>query len=60
MDQSQLADVLTKLRGDGDLLRAACRRGTIVIVEAPETLAMRKQEHAERLLRVGRRQKAAG
>ena len=32
--KAQVADALTKLHGDGDLLRAVCRRAFTVLVEA--------------------------
>ena len=34
--KAQVADALTKLHGDGDLLRAVCRRAFTVLVEAPD------------------------
>ena len=34
--KAQVADALTKLHGDGDLLRAVCRQAFTVLVEAPE------------------------
>ena len=52
--KSQVADTLTKLRGDSDLLRGTCRAGRLVIVEADELLALKKQEKEERLRRLGR------
>ena len=33
--KAQVADALTKLHGDGDLLRAVCRQAFTVLVEAP-------------------------
>ena len=39
-----VADALTKLHGDGDLLRAVCRQAFTVLVEAPEIMAARRQE----------------
>ena len=44
----QLADALTKLHCDGDLLRAVCRQAFTVLVEAPEIIAARRQERRER------------
>ena len=46
--KAQVADTLTKLHGDGDLLRAVCRRAITVLVEAPEIMAARRQERRER------------
>ena len=46
--KAQVADALTKLHGDGDLLRAVCRRAFTVLVEAPEIMAARRQEKRER------------
>ena len=45
---AQVADALTKLHGDGDLLRAVCRQAFTVLVEASETMAARRQEKKER------------
>ena len=42
------ADVLTRLHGDGDLLRTVCRQAFTVLVEAPEVTAARRQEKMER------------
>ena len=42
--KAQVADALTKLHGDGDLLRAVCRQAFTVLVEAPEIMAARRQE----------------
>ena len=44
----QVADALTKLHGDGDLLRVVCRQAFTVLVEAPEIMAARRQERRER------------
>ena len=44
----QVADALTKLHGDGDLLRAVSRQAFTVLVEAPESMAARGQEKKER------------
>ena len=44
----QVADALTKLHGDGDLLRDVCRQAFTVLVEAPEIKAARRQEKKER------------
>ena len=46
--KAQVADALTKLHGDGDLLRAVCRQAFTVSVEAPEIMAARRQEKRER------------
>ena len=46
--KAQVADALTKLHGDGDLLRAVCRQALAVLVEAPEIMAARRQEKRER------------
>ena len=46
--KAQVADVLTKLHGVGDLLRAVCRQAFRVLVEAPENMAARRQEKRER------------
>ena len=46
--KSQVADALTKLQGDGDLLRALRRQAFTVLVEAPEIMAARRQENKER------------
>ena len=46
--KAQVADALTKLHGDGDLLRAVCRQAFTVLVEAPEIMAARRQEKRER------------
>ena len=43
--KAQVADALTKLHGDGDLLRAVCRR---CWSKPPEILAARRQERRER------------
>ena len=45
---SQVADVLTKLHGDGDPLRVVCRQACTVLVEAPENMAARRQGKRER------------
>ena len=39
-----MVDALTKLHGDGDLLRAVCRQAFTVLVEALEIMAARRQE----------------
>ena len=44
----QVADALTKLHGDGDLLRTVCRQAHTVSVEAPEIMAARRQGRRER------------
>ena len=41
---AQVADALTKLHGDGVLLRAVCRQTFAVLVTAPEIMAARRQE----------------
>ena len=46
--KAQLADPLTKSRGDADLLRATCKHGCLVLMEAPETMLLKKQERDER------------
>ena len=46
--KAQVADALTKLHGDGDLLRAVCRQAFTVLDEAPETMAAKRQEKSER------------
>ena len=46
--KAQLADALTKLHGDGDLLRAVCRQAFTVLVEETEIMAARRQEKRER------------
>ena len=46
--KAQVADALTKLHGDGDLLRAVCRQAFTVLVDAPEIMAARSQEKRER------------
>ena len=46
--KAQVADALTKLHGDGDLLRAVRRQAFTVLVEAPENMAARRQEKKER------------
>ena len=42
--KAQVADALTKLHGDGDLLRAVCRQAFTLLVEALEIMAARRQE----------------
>ena len=42
--KAQVADALTKLHCDGDLLRAVCRQAFTVFVEASEIMAARRQE----------------
>ena len=46
--KAQVAGALTKLHSDGDLLRAVCRQAFTVLVEAPEIMAVRRQERRER------------
>ena len=46
--EAQVADALTKLHGDGNLLRTVCRQAFTVLVEAPEIMAARRQERRER------------
>ena len=46
--QSQVADALTKLHGDGDLLRSVCRQAFTMLVEAPDIMTARRQEKRER------------
>ena len=45
--KAQVADALTKLHGDGDLLRAVSRQAFTVLVEAPEIMAARRQQKRE-------------
>ena len=45
--KAQVADALTKLHGDGDLLRAVCHQAFTVLVEAPEIMSARRQEKRE-------------
>ena len=45
--KAQVADALTKLHGDGELLRAVCSQAFTVLVEAPEIMAARRQEKRE-------------
>ena len=44
MERRQVADALTNLHDDGDLLRAVCRQAFTVLVGAPEIMAARRQE----------------
>ena len=46
--KAQVSDALTKLHGDGDLLRAVCRQAFTVLVEAAQIMAARRQEKRER------------
>ena len=46
--KAQVADALTKLHGDGDLLRGVCRQAFTVLAEALEIMAARRQEKKER------------
>ena len=46
--KAQVADALTKLHGDGDLLRAVCRQAFTVLVEAHEIMAATHQEKQNR------------
>ena len=46
--KAQVADALTKLHGDGDLLRAVCCQAFTELVEAPEIMAARRQDRRER------------
>ena len=46
--KAQVADALTKLHGDRDLLRAVRRQAFTMLVEAPEIMAARSQERRER------------
>ena len=52
--EAQVADALTRLHGDGDLLRAVCCQDFTVLVEAPEIMAAGRQEQkkSERAPRV--------
>ena len=45
--KAQVADALTQLHGDGDLLRAVCCQAFTVLVEAPQNMAARRQEKRE-------------
>ena len=45
--KARVADALTELHGDGDLLRAVCRQAFMVFVEVPEIMAGRRQEKRE-------------
>ena len=40
---AQVGDALTKLHGDGDLLRAVCRQAFTVLVEALEIMARKER-----------------
>ena len=51
--KAQLADGLTKMRGDNDLLRAMCKSGTLVLVEEAYTMQLKQQEREERWNRRG-------
>ena len=42
--KAQVADALTKLHGDGDLLRIVCRQACTVLVEVFGIMAARRQE----------------
>ena len=46
--KAQVSDSLTKLHGDGDLLRDVCRQAFTLLVAAPEIMAARRQEMNER------------
>ena len=46
--KAQVADALTKLHGDGGLLRVVCRQAFTVLVEALGIMAARRQERRER------------
>ena len=46
--KAKVADALTKLHGDGDLLRAVRRQAFTMLVEAPEIMAARRQEKRQR------------
>ena len=46
--KAQVANALTKLHGDGDLLRAVCGQAFTELVEAPEIMSARRQERRER------------
>ena len=41
--KAQVADALTKLHGDGDLLGAVRRQAFTALVETPEIMAARRQ-----------------
>ena len=51
--KAQLADTLSKARGDSDLLRSVLRSGKLVIVDEPTAMEMKKQERTERMQRRG-------
>ena len=44
--KAQVADALTKLHGDGDLLRSVCRQAFTVLDEAPEIMAASKKNES--------------
>ena len=46
--KAQVADALTRLHGNGDLLRAVCRQAFTELVEAPEIMTARRQERRRR------------
>ena len=55
--KAQLADTLSKSRGDSDMLRAVLRSGKLVIVDEPTAMEMKRQERVERQHRRGGRSK---
>ena len=46
--KAQVADALTRLHGNGDLLRAVCRQAFTELVEATEIMTARRQERRGR------------
>ena len=60
--KAKIANVLTKLHGEGYLLRAVCRQASTLFVETPEIIAARHQERkeCERVPRVKSPLKIAG
>ena len=46
--KAQLADGLTRLHGNGDLLRAVCQQAFTELVEAPKIMTASRQEKGER------------
>ena len=47
--KAQVADALTKLHGDGDLLRVVCRQTFTVLVEAPRRQEWKERERISRV-----------
>ena len=46
--KAQVADGLTRLHGNGDLLRAVCQQAFTELVEAAEIMTASRQEKGER------------